>query len=119
MTTTFIVEIKPKDEDADPIARHVRSELVEAGEAPAAARVLSRRLFRIDGQVTRDQVEKAAYTLLVDPVIESASVLEVGGKDLKSAKAAGGWVLDIWPKPGVTDPVGETVEKGLRDLGIA
>src|SRR5207248_1898903 len=65
-----------------------------------------------------------AHTLLVDPIVETVTIDagEAGKPAKKSAKkklakAGPGWVVDVWPKPGVTDPVGETVEKGLRDLG--
>ncbi|MBV9080918.1 MAG: phosphoribosylformylglycinamidine synthase subunit PurS [Elusimicrobia bacterium] len=113
---TFIVEIHPKKAEYDPLARQVKNELIEAGENPKTAAVESSRLFRIEGNLSAQQIDQVASTLLVDPVVETA-VVDTGAPSKKKQRA--GWVLDIWPKPGVTDPVGETVAKGLKDLGIA
>jgi phosphoribosylformylglycinamidine (FGAM) synthase PurS component len=117
---TYIIEIHPKKQEFDPLGRQVKNELVEAGEPPKTAAVETSRLFRIEGNLTPQQIESAAKTLLVDPVVETATVEDLAPvKGRKAAKPKGGWVLDVWPKSGVTDPVGETVEKGLRDLGIS
>jgi phosphoribosylformylglycinamidine (FGAM) synthase PurS component len=116
---TYIIEIHPKRAEFDPLGRRVKTELIEAGEPPKTAGVETSRLFRIAGNLTAQQIENAANTLLLDPIVETASVEDTAPvKGKKAPKVRGGYVLDIWPKPGVTDPVGETVEKGLRDLGI-
>ena len=118
--STYIIEIHPKRAEFDPLGRQVKNELIEAGEPPKSASVETSRLFRIAGNFTPQQVESVANTLLLDPIVETATVEDAApAKGKKPAKARGGFVLDIWPKPGVTDPVGETVEKGLRDLGIS
>lgn len=114
---TYIIEIHPKKASFDPLAKEVRRELLEAGEEPAKAVVSTNRLYRIEGQLSLDQINQAAQTLLVDPVVEEAFVFEMSRKAPKP-KAKKGTTIDVWPKPGVTDPVGETVEKGLRDLGF-
>jgi phosphoribosylformylglycinamidine (FGAM) synthase PurS component len=111
---SYIIEIHPKKAAYDPLARDVKHELIEAGEKPASATVETCRLFKIDGDFTPEQIELAAQTLLVDSVVETA-VIETKESAKKKVK---GVIIDVWPKPGVTDPVGETVEKGLRDLGF-
>jgi len=108
-----IIEIQPKKASYDPMAKHVRSELLEAGEIDKNATVFTSRLYKIQGEFSRDDIQTIAQTLLVDPVVEIIRIEEA--LTLSSKKK--GLVLDVWPKPGVTDPVGETVEKGLRDLG--
>ena len=55
-------------------------------------------------------------------IVETAMVKDgptKNDKPKKPSKDQSGWIVDIWPKSGVTDPVGETVEKGLRDLGLS
>ncbi len=113
---TFIIEIQPKKPEFDPLAHGVERELKEAGVQPAKAVVVTNRLYKIEGELSMDQMQKAAEALLVDPVVESWQVIDLGKKPKKGKGR--GFVLDIWPKPGVTDPVGETVRKGLRDLGF-
>ncbi len=117
----FIFEIHPKKSEFDPLASHVRSELIEIGEIPAKAAAETRRLYRIEGDFSAKDIEMIAHTLLVDPVVETALIEgppEKGTKAKKAKKVKMGLVVDVWPKPGVTDPVGETVEKGLKDLGF-
>ncbi len=118
---TYIIEIHPKKAAFDPLARTVRSELIEAGESPEEAQVSTQRLFKITGPLTFEQAENVANTLLVDPIVETIAVNDPQAKPQKKKAAKGAanaaWVLDVWPKQGVTDPIGETIEKGLRDLG--
>lgn len=119
-----IIEIHPKKAEFDPLAKQVRAELIERGEKPGDATVETRRLFKIEGNFDRAAVENIANTLLVDPVVETIVIDAPDEKPAKKAAkkkpaAGSGLVLDVWPKPGVTDPVGETVEKGLQDLGYS
>ncbi len=118
---SFIIEIRPKKPEFDPLARSVRSELLEGDGEPSVAQVRTERLYKISGDLTLEQMESITSTLLVDPVIEVAKIEEgkkVLPKKKKSKAKEIGFVLDVWPKAGVTDPVGETVEKGLRDLNF-
>lgn len=117
---TFVIEIHPKTAALDPLAAQVKGELIDAGEPPKTAVVETSRLFRIEGELSPEQIDNVTATLLVDPVVETAVVTsDVPSKSKKAPKSKGGITLDVWPKPGVTDPVGETVEKGIRDLGLA
>ncbi len=113
----MIIEIHARKPEFDPLAKHVRAELIEAGHKPAEAVVQTQRLYKIDGNFDLKAAENIANTLLVDPVVESVVIDHPAIK--KSKKKATGFVLDVWPKAGVTDPVGETVEKGLNDLGYS
>ncbi len=118
--TNMIIEIHPKKPEFDPLAKQVRSDLIERGETPATAAVQTQRLFKIEGNFDVKAIQNIADTLLVDPVVETVVIDDPKAEKKakkKTAAASVGFVLDIWPKPGVTDPVGETVEKGLHDLG--
>jgi phosphoribosylformylglycinamidine (FGAM) synthase PurS component len=116
---SFIIEIEPKKREWDPLADKVQAELLESGETPQTAVVQTRKLYRIKGNFSPEQAEKIASGLLVDPVIEDYSIVdESPTHKKKEKKPKPGFLLDVWPKVGVTDPIGETVEKGLRDLGM-
>lgn len=112
----FIVEIHPKKSAFDPLASEIKSELVDFGESPSQAIVSTERLYRIEGDITPEQVEFVSRKLLVDPVTEDIYFPSQQKKEKK--KTSPGFIVDVWPKAGVTDPVGETVEKGFRDLGV-
>ncbi len=114
--STVIISIQPKKAAFDPLATQVKAELIEAGQKPADALVSTERLFKLDGEFTDKLVERIAETLLVDPVVETYTI-ETNDPKKKSAKK-GNLVVDVWPKPGVTDPVAHTVKKGMRDMGL-
>lgn len=120
--STFIIEIHPKKAAFDPLAKAVKAELLEAGQPQDESQVSTQRLFRVEGDVTPEQIQNAADVLLVDPVVETVIITETDSKTKKKAavkKGAGFPTIDVWPKAGVTDSIGETVEKGLRDLGLS
>src|SRR5581483_3470989 len=114
--STVIISIQPKKAAFDPLATQVKAELIEAGQKPSEALVSTERLFRLDGDLNDKLVEKIADTLLVDPVVETYTMDKRDSKK-KSAKTTG-MIVDVWPKPGVTDPVADTVKKGIRDMGV-
>lgn len=111
----FIIEVKPRKAEYDPLSRSVHAALVGDGEAPANAVVHTERLYRLEGELGDADVNRIMTELLIDPVVETGRI----DADDAGAKSARGATVDVWLKPGVTDPVGETVEKGIRDLGIA
>lgn len=117
---SFLIEIIPQKPAYDPLAHSVSKELVEEGVKPSEAAVSTHRLYRLKGPFRREQIQRISQTLLVDPVVETAAIHEEEMKSSSKPKTrAKGWVLDVWPKEGVTDPVGQTIEKGLKDLGFS
>lgn len=80
------------------------------GEVPGPVR--TGQVYELHGDLTRDGAELLAAKLLADPVTERAVVAE-------GAVPAVGVRAEIWPKPGVSDPVAETVMIGARDLGLS
>lgn len=115
---SFLVELRPKKSEFDPMSRRIRAEIEENGCPPKDAEVMTERLFKISGHFSLEQMKSICDRLLVDPVVEKANVIDLKNTSSKPKKSLSkGWVLDIWPKPGVTDPVAESVIKGLRDLG--
>lgn len=114
----FIAEIKPKKFEYDPLAHTVQALLHQEGETAAAAGIRTHRLYRIEGPLTKDTMKTIAENLLTDPVVESYVFYKDDGSRNAPMKTKGAHI-DVWLKAGVTDPVGETVEKGIRDLGLA
>jgi phosphoribosylformylglycinamidine (FGAM) synthase PurS component len=115
-----IISIQPRKAAFDPLATQVKADLIEAGQKPADALVVTERLFRLEGDLSEAVVKKIAETLLVDPVVENYTVESSDAKKKPSKSPyKGALVVDVWPKPGVTDPVAHTVQKGMRDMGLA
>lgn len=72
------------------------------------------RLFYLEGALSRSDVEHIATDLLTDPITEHYEVRGEG--DLDAGKFA---AFEIHPRPGVMDPVAETVLAELRAEGFA
>ena len=115
--TQTLIEIHPRKPEFDPLAKQVKAELIDRGETPKDAVVQTQRLFLIEGKFDPGAIDNIAHTLLLDPVVETVVIEDKSAKKGGAKSKTSGYVLDVWPKPGVTDPVGETVEKGLQDLG--
>ena len=95
--------------------------------------VKTAQIYLLEGKISSGQKKKISENLLVDPLLQkyilypylpphpssgkignissspSAGMIEEGGRC---------WIVEVWPKKGVTDTVAESTEKGIRDLGI-
>ena len=71
----------------------------------------SARGFLLEGEVEREAAEQLASDLLVDSVVESATISEVGKRFEDHA-------ITVLLKPGVMDPVAESVLIASADLGV-
>ncbi|MSR53573.1 MAG: phosphoribosylformylglycinamidine synthase subunit PurL [Gemmataceae bacterium] len=71
----------------------------------------SARGFLLEGDLDREAAKRLAVELLVDSVVESATIAEIGGirDDL---------AITVLLKPGVMDPVAESVLVAAADLGV-
>jgi len=67
------------------------------------------RIYLIQGELDEQAVRRLAADLLTDPLIE-AFVLQPAVADT---------TVTVLPRPGVMDPVAQTVEAAIRDLGYA
>ncbi|MBI2931598.1 MAG: phosphoribosylformylglycinamidine synthase subunit PurL [Planctomycetes bacterium] len=72
------------------------------------------RIYLIDGDLTRERIERVARSLLADPVTETAAIMPA---DQPPPIPAGRLVVTVFKRPGVMDPVEESAVKALADLG--
>lgn len=73
------------------------------------------RGFLIEGDLTEADVGRAANVLLADPVVEQFTIQPADA----STDSGGGQTIHVMPKPGVTDPEGESAAAALLDMGLA
>ncbi|HEX4797604.1 MAG TPA: phosphoribosylformylglycinamidine synthase subunit PurS [Humisphaera sp.] len=95
---------------ADPLGQAVRQQIKEFGATVGP--IATSRIFLIDSDADRGQIQRAARELLADPVVESAEL--VSG----NANGNGHSRIEIHLKPGVMDPVAASTEMALRDMGL-
>ena len=107
------VEIRPGDGEVDREGRRVLAEARALGAA-TIREVAAARSFLIEGELDQSAAEGAVAHLLADRVVEHCTVRKLPASDGNG----GGQLLNVLFKPGVTDNVGETATRALRELGL-
>ncbi|MCS7045156.1 MAG: phosphoribosylformylglycinamidine synthase, partial [Gemmataceae bacterium] len=117
------VEISPKDIDFE--ARRLADEFALLYPHAAKPNIdHAARGYLLEGELPREDVERLLHELLLDPLVESGRVLALGpgpapAADQQQSTSATDYVVTVLPKPGVMDPVAESVTLAAADLGIA
>ncbi|MDY0170863.1 MAG: phosphoribosylformylglycinamidine synthase subunit PurL [Thermoguttaceae bacterium] len=112
------VDIYPADGQPDLLAQQVAGEAPDAG-LPANIHVRAARGYLVQGAIDRSQIDRIVRELLADPVVERTIVAPVGDPALVAAPEAGLEPVHVLPKPGVMDPVAQSVLKAIADFGIS
>jgi hypothetical protein len=68
------------------------------------------RLYEIKGPLSANQAHQAARDLLNDPVTQEFRVVTPAPAPLNGMNF---WRVEVWLKPTVSDPVGDTVREAL------
>ena len=76
-----------------------------------AACVSVSSLYKLEGRLSHAEIEKIVRELLCDPIAETYAVND-------APRASGIRFVDVWFKPGVMDPAGDSVLKAARDLNV-
>jgi phosphoribosylformylglycinamidine synthase len=100
----------PDVSKTDPAGEGIRKQLAAAGIESGP--IETRKIYLIDADATREQINAITYKLLADPVADHADLF-----DAPPAKPDGS-LIEVHLKPGVMDPVATSMENALRDLGI-
>ncbi len=110
MFHTVIISVAPKDQLRNARRKDIDRLLAAAHRKELRCAGVS-ALYQLDGNPGPAEVERIAAELLCDPVAEEFAI---GG----APKVSQSFYVDVWPKAGVADPVGESVVKAIKDLGI-
>jgi phosphoribosylformylglycinamidine synthase len=111
------VDIYPADGQPDRAARSIAAEAADLGVAKNLP-VTAASGYLIQGDLSRDDVERLARELLADPVVERAVVAPVGDAALATAPQPGGRLVQVLPKLGVMDPVAQSTLAAIGDFGF-
>jgi phosphoribosylformylglycinamidine synthase subunit PurSL len=116
---TWRVYVQPKPQFVDHAGKALEKEWRAAGLS-AVKKIRVGQAYEISGELSPDDVTLLAEKLLTDPITQAPVVAQEGRPENPAQKnGAGVRRAEIWPKPGVADPVAETVALGARDLGLA
>jgi phosphoribosylformylglycinamidine synthase len=116
------VEIRPAPNQPDREGARVVGQCRTLGAA-SVREVRTARSYLIQGDVSRDAIERVAAGFLADTVVESFAIHEVtrspGTRPTPSTvHQSPSTVLNVLFKPGVTDNVAESIRAELVDMGL-
>ena len=110
------IEVTYKPNIDDNIGRILRQDIMDLG-IPNVDEVRTAQIYYLEGDIDLDIVYQVASKLLADPITQdfecNENVVTVNPNVSQSDLA-----IEVQFKLGVTDAVGQSVEKGISDLGI-
>jgi phosphoribosylformylglycinamidine (FGAM) synthase PurS component len=113
-SNTHMIEVRLRPEHADAEGAAALALLLGQGlSALKEARVA--RLYEIKGPLSANQVLQATKDLLCDAVTQEHRAVAPAPAP---ANGANFWRVEVWLKPTVADPVGETVRDAIADLAL-
>ncbi len=107
----FIVEIFYKSNIFDAFGHQIEKSIEEIG-IKSIDKVKVSDLYSFDGDISLREVKEIAENVLVDKVSQKYST----GKEFLKKRNV--WIVEVWFKKGVTDPVAETTKKAIYDYGL-
>jgi len=107
------LQIDPASGRVDRTGRQVAADAAELG-LPGPWSVAASRGFLIEGDLSRDDLDRAARTVLADPLVETYTIRP--SLEPENGQAT---IVHVLPKPGVTDPEAESALTLLRDIGFS
>jgi phosphoribosylformylglycinamidine synthase len=112
------VYVYPLPSQPDLEARRIAAEIEELGLGRAGA-VHFARGYLIDGDLRRTDFERIGRELLADPVIEVFSLNDERTTHHSPLTTHSASIANVLLKPGVMDPVAQSVEQAIRQLGLS
>ncbi len=119
--TLWEIDIHPADGQSDLLGRHVLSDALALGLNPKMSIVASHG-YLIQGDLSQDDIQRAARGLLADPITERVTCGRVGDALLLQnglwSSADDVSIIHVFRKPGVMDPTANSAMRAMLDLEI-
>ncbi len=104
------VEVFYKPDVPDTIGQGILEDIADLGISGVGS-VKTATVYWIEGSLNPQTIERIGTELLADPITQ----LFTSNVDNEKIKD---WTVEVQFKPGVTDAVGDSTVKGIKDLGI-
>jgi phosphoribosylformylglycinamidine synthase len=111
------VDIYPAHGRPDLMGQRVAAEAADLGFGPELA-VTAGWGYLIQAGLDRAAIERLAGELLADRVVEKTVIAPMGDRLLAAAPDGKPRLICVLPKPGVMDPVAQSVLAAIADFGI-
>jgi phosphoribosylformylglycinamidine (FGAM) synthase PurS component len=113
-THTHLIEVRLRPEHTDAEGASALALLQAQGLTSLREARLS-RVYEIKGPISANQVQQAARDLLCDAVTQEHRVIAPAPAPMNGMNF---WRVEVWLRPTVTDPVGETVREAISAMGL-
>ena len=111
------VDIHPRAGQRDAAALQIVSEAADLGLSRPVT-VSTARGYLLQGPLEADDVRRAARELFSDPIVEETVTYPVGNPELSAVSPQRPILVHVLRKPGVMDPVAQSAQAALGDIGI-
>ena len=111
---THLIEVRLRPEFADAEGAAALALLHAQGQTALKDARVS-RLYEISGPVSATQAQQTAKELLCDAVTQEHRVAAPAAPQLNGMNF---WRVEVWLKPTVSDPAGDTVREAMADAGL-
>ena len=108
------IEVGYKPTATDAMGEGIKKDIEDLGIS-GVDYVRTIQIYMINGDLSESDVKSICQNLLADRITQD---YEYKGSLVRQGDF-GAWVVEVTYKPGVTDPVGDSAVKGIRDLGIS
>ena len=106
----FVVRFNQRDPRSDGLLADAR-----ALRFNDLRRIECQDLYFVEGQLSQDELQRLALTLLTDPVTQSVEAMELPHP---SPRMLGSVIVEVAYRPGVTDPVAGEIVRAAHELGF-
>ena len=111
------IEVRYKPNIPDATGQGILEDITDLGISGVDL-IQTAKVYWIEGEFQVQEVNRMCSELLADPVTQDYSYQRFDGCSASSTSETGVRTVEVRFKPGVTDTVGESVIKGIHDLGI-
>jgi phosphoribosylformylglycinamidine synthase subunit PurSL len=112
------IDIYPAPGQPDRLGLQVATNAAELGIA-TGLKASSASGYLIQGPLEQAQVDRLARELFADAVIERPVIGQIGATILSQPPSADALLVHVLPKPGVMDPVAQSVQSAIADFGFS
>ena len=105
------VEVYYKPEVPDTVGQGILEDITDLG-INGIDSVRTATVYWIEGSLDAETIDCIGTELLADPITQAYTFGTENDTEVD-------WTLEVQFKPGVTDAVGDSTVKGIKDLGIA
>lgn len=111
MNKNYTIEIYKKKNIFDVFGNEIKKSIEELGINKVKDVKVS-NLYKIECKANKSKIEKIAKELFIDKISESFYVYK------SKKEKEGWWIVEVYFKEGVSDPVGETAKRTIIESGI-